>query len=43
MLGEGRTINVTGNACYIEYVENWYMNGSSKKEAQCQSCGTHVG
>lgn len=32
MLGEGRTINVTGNACYIEYVENWYMNGSSKKK-----------
>lgn len=32
MLGEGRTINVTGNACYIEYVENWYMNDSSKKK-----------
>ena len=32
MLGEGRTINVTGNACYIEYVENWYMNGSSTKK-----------
>ena len=32
MLGEGRTINVSGNACYIEYVENWYMNGSSKKK-----------
>ena len=32
MLGEGRTINVTGNACYIEYVENCYMNGSSKKK-----------
>ncbi len=32
MLGEGRTINVSGYACYIEYVENWYMNGSSKKK-----------
>lgn len=32
MLGEGRTINVSGNACYIEYVENYYMNGSSKKK-----------
>ena len=32
MLGEGRTINVSGNACYIENVENWYMNGSSKKK-----------
>ena len=26
MLGEGRTINVTGNACYIEYVENYKKN-----------------
>lgn len=32
MLGEGRTINVTGNACYIEYVENCYVNGSAKKK-----------
>ena len=32
MLGEGRTINVSGYACNIEYVENWYMNGSSKKK-----------
>ena len=32
MLGEGRTINVTGNACYIEYVENCYMNGIAKKK-----------
>ena len=31
MLGEGRTINVTGNACYIEYVENCYVNGIAKK------------
>lgn len=23
MPGDGRTINVTGNACYIEYVENY--------------------
>jgi hypothetical protein len=32
MLGEGRTINVTGNACYIEYVENYYENGTAKKK-----------
>lgn len=32
MLGEGRTINVTGNACYIEYVENYYENGIAKKK-----------
>lgn len=32
MLGEGRTINVTGNACYIEYVENCYVNGVAKKK-----------
>ena len=32
MLGEGRTINVTGNACYIEYVENCYVNGIVKKK-----------
>ena len=32
MLGEGRTINVTGNACYIEYVENCYVNGITKKK-----------
>lgn len=32
MLGEGRTINVTGNACYIEYVENCYVNGIDKKK-----------
>lgn len=32
MLGEGRTINVTGNACYIEYVENYYVNGIAKKK-----------
>ena len=32
MLGEGRTINVTGNACYIEYVENYYENGIVKKK-----------
>lgn len=31
MLGEGRTINVTGNACYIEYVENYYENGIAKR------------
>ena len=31
MLGEGRTINVTGNACYIEYVENCYVNGIAKR------------
>lgn len=33
MLGEGRTINVTGNACYIEYVENCYVNGITKKKS----------
>ena len=32
MFGEGRTINVTGNACYIEYVENYYENGIAKKK-----------
>ena len=32
MLGEGRTINVTGNACYIEYIENCYVNGIAKKK-----------
>ena len=32
MLGEGRTINVTGNACYMEYVENCYVNGIAKKK-----------
>ena len=32
MLGEGRTINVTGNACYIEYVENYYVNGNARKK-----------
>ncbi len=32
MLGEGRTINVTGNACYIEHVENYYENGIAKKK-----------
>ena len=32
MLGEGRTINVTGNACYIEYVNNCYVNGIAKKK-----------
>ena len=32
MLGEGRTINVTGNACYIEYLENCYVNGITKKK-----------
>ena len=32
MLREGRTINVTGNACYIEYVENCYVNGIAKKK-----------
>ena len=32
MLGEGRTINVTGNACYIEYVENCYVNDIAKKK-----------
>ena len=32
MLGEERTINVTGNACYIEYVENCYVNGIAKKK-----------
>lgn len=32
MLGEGRTINVMGNACYIEYVENCYVNGIAKKK-----------
>ena len=33
MLGEGRTINVTGNACYIEYVENNYVNGIAQKKS----------
>lgn len=33
MLGEGRTINVTGNACYIEYVENCYVNGIAQKKS----------
>ena len=32
MFGEGRTINVTGNACYIEYVENYYENGIARKK-----------
>ena len=32
MPGDGRTINVTGNACYIEYVENYYENGIAKKK-----------
>ena len=32
MFGEGRTINVTGNACYIEYVENYYENGTAQKK-----------
>ena len=32
MPGDGRTINVTGNACYIEYVENCYVNGIAKKK-----------
>ena len=32
MLGEGRTINVTGNACYIEYVENYYENSTAQKK-----------
>ena len=32
MLGEGRTINVTGNACYIEYVENYYVNDIAQKK-----------
>ena len=32
MFGEGRTINVTGNACYIEYVENYYENGVARKK-----------
>ena len=32
MLGEGRTINVTGNACYIEYVENYYVNDITQKK-----------
>ena len=32
MLGEGRTINVTGNACYIEYLENCYVNGNASKK-----------
>ena len=32
MLGEGRTINVTGYACYIEYVENYYVNDIAQKK-----------
>ena len=32
MFGEGRTINVTGHACYIEYVENNYVNGIAQKK-----------
>ena len=32
MPGDGRTINVTGNACYIEYVENYYVNGIAQKK-----------
>ena len=32
MLGEGRTINVAGNACYIEYVENYYVNDIAQKK-----------
>ena len=32
MFGEGRTINVTGNACYIEYVENYYVNDIAQKK-----------
>ena len=32
MFGEGRTINVTGNACYIEYVENYYVNDMTQKK-----------
>ena len=32
MFGEGRTINVTGNASYIEYVENYYVNGIAQKK-----------
>ena len=32
MFGEGRTINVTGNACYIEYVENCYVNDMTQKK-----------
>ena len=32
MFGEGRTINVTGNACYIEYVENYYVNDITQKK-----------
>ena len=32
MLGEGRIINIAGNACYIEYVENYYVNGIAQKK-----------
>lgn len=32
MFGEGRTINVTGNAQYIEYLENNYVNGAAKQQ-----------
>ena len=32
MFGEGRTINVTGHACYIEYVENYYVNDMTQKK-----------
>ena len=32
MFGEGRTINIAGNACYIEYVENNYVNGIAQKK-----------
>lgn len=32
MPGDGRIINVTGNACYIEYVENYYVNGIAQKK-----------
>ena len=30
MLGEGRTINLSGNARYIEYVENYYENDGTE-------------
>lgn len=34
MFGEPRTINVSGNALYIEYVENNYVNGNGNGGAR---------
>lgn len=32
MLGEGRTITLSGNARYIEYVENYYDHGDDDRK-----------